>query len=856
MNKGGRVTHTFITALFVLICAPMADSAGEIVTGGEIPLSLSDTTEADAEQFNVEYVQIRLEIEPNDHLIRGQMRIQARTVEHVQPTGQGHFQFVLPAQGLTLRHAEIILGANTLPVSLAIIDKIDSVELVNPTDSTSVEVISGQSFLLSVEFEIHAGLITFPLGINSGPWSSVRSRDIFKNRNWLPFPIGFSDQFSGEMRINVPEAWTTLTAGQAVPSPSGSDRRTIVSYLDSTSVFTDFAFAAYSTFESDFHAVAVQSDSSFVAGLNTVFMFLERFGGHTPELFTDADSTSSGSGNGVKTVPKSKYITLPSRNHVSALAPDVYIIPDPNRRDPANSFLPEQSYARIGITEWINFNIRFSAESDLWLYSALTSYLTAEYIRETQGNLVYTSYMWSQRDTYFGSENGSRTILDPKKYLPPSEDGYSNQEVAGNAEYNSRFVEARGVWVLRMLADRVGRDKFSAALNAFVRLSQIGPVGTEDFLAVLEDASSQSLGIFFEAWIYGPGHPRIEYSYTVQASQDFINVEISQAREQSSTVEYFEVDAQVQVSSLSGVDSVNVQLRGPDTHIAVPVSLRPQFVLFDPNARILYEPASPLSTELLISGLRRSTSEAGSMAMLRRLRNRRIESAHLLGLRSVLTKPVSNEIRARTVEILGFAAPSSAAMRDLVAAAESESPIIRAAALRGLSRFSGSPEARTLALSAANSSQNPLVLAAAVESLVRVDSTLSLPVLQSAMVTDSANDYVRREAIKTLMRSGIDFDEKWNLLRPLLSDDTNPETRRLALASSGPFMRQSEIRLELLARWPRTSELERRILLDHFEILISPDELTSDEARELELWLFAEPETDVRRRLEQYIPIR
>ncbi len=823
MNERGRVTQTFISALFVLSCAQISDSTAAATASDVFEQHHTEASQAAVQTLDVEHLRLQLEILPNENLIHGQLHIQVRATDGT-------------------------------PV---IFKNSEHYDLVIDSDSAFVESDDEQSFLYAAEFDLRAGMVSFPLGIESGAWISVRSRELFKNRRWLPFSIDSNDQFSAEIRISVPEDWVVMTTGQPGPSLTGSDRLMNIAYFDSTSVVTDLAFAAFSTSQSDIRIVSAESDSSFFAGLKDVTAFLSRFAGQKQELSTEVDSSFSRRGEAENTNRKSRYLTSANQNQISALAANLVFIPEPNRRDPANHLLPELLYARIAAAEWVNLNIRFADFTDLWLYPALSAYLTGEYIREAQGSREYATYMWNQRDTYFLSEYGSRTVLDSRKQTRPNENGTNDPIVASrDAPDDTRLVEARGVWVLRMLADRVGRDIFLLALKTFVELSQTKPVGTDNFQSALDIASGESLGTFFDAWVYGPGHPGIDFTYTVEASQDAINVDVSQTGDETAFEDYYEVDAELLVSSLSGVDSVNVRLRGPLEHITVPVSLRPQFVLFDPSAKILYEPTSRLSTDLLVSGLRRSTGEAGRLAMLHQLKGRRIEPAHLLGLRSVLSTSLSDEIRALTVEIIGFAAPSRAAMLDLLAAAESESPILRAAALKGLSHFDGFPEARSLALQAANRSQNPLVLAAAVESLVQLDSTLSLPVLQAAMVTDSENDYVRREAVKTLMYSSIDLAQKWKMIRPLLSHATHPETRRAALSVSDLFVDQTEIRKELLRRWPRASALERRMLLDSFERLIPPDELSSEDIEELQSWLLAEPETDARKRLREYIPIR
>ena len=73
----------------------------------------------------------------------------------------------------------------------------------------------------------------------------------------------------------------------------------------------------------------------------------------------------------------------------------------------------------------------------------------------------------------------------------------------------NRLVYQKGGWTLHMLRGRLGTETFWAGIRDYYRRYRDGNVSTDDFRRVMEEASGQDLGWFFQQWLKRPGSPEV-----------------------------------------------------------------------------------------------------------------------------------------------------------------------------------------------------------------------------------------------------------------------------------------------------------------------------------------------------------
>jgi hypothetical protein len=144
-----------------------------------------------------------------------------------------------------------------------------------------------------------------------------------------------------------------------------------------------------------------------------------------------------------------------------------------------------------------------------WLMEAVANYAALERLAKRRGRPALDEVM-----LYYESElnhqlvNG-RTV----EAMGPVDMGGRLRE----SEYPDSWrviTYDKGSWILHMLHQRLGDDKFSALLKAMVTRFKDKPITNEDFRELASTFTSKtdpdsSLELFFDAWVYGTGIPKL-----------------------------------------------------------------------------------------------------------------------------------------------------------------------------------------------------------------------------------------------------------------------------------------------------------------------------------------------------------
>ena len=133
--------------------------------------------------------------------------------------------------------------------------------------------------------------------------------------------------------------------------------------------------------------------------------------------------------------------------------------------------------------------------ADLWLNEGFATYCEVLWWEEKYGPQGHDAYARWIMDLYL--EYGQRHPL----YDPPWFDlfGVTTYEKGGS--------------VMHMLRQVLGDSIFFAGLNTYAWRNANEAVITDDFQDVMEEVAGQDLDWFFDAWIYGPGHPHYEIGW-------------------------------------------------------------------------------------------------------------------------------------------------------------------------------------------------------------------------------------------------------------------------------------------------------------------------------------------------------
>jgi len=143
--------------------------------------------------------------------------------------------------------------------------------------------------------------------------------------------------------------------------------------------------------------------------------------------------------------------------------------------------------------QWFGDMITCDIWPEIWMNEGFASYCEALWAEHNWGFEGYRSYM-----------NNSNHVTDPSGPIYDPDELFS-----GNTVYN------KGSWVLHMLRGVMGDMAFFAGIHAYATdpRYQYGTITTREFQAVMEEFYGDSLGWYFDEWLWGMNRPFYAYSW-------------------------------------------------------------------------------------------------------------------------------------------------------------------------------------------------------------------------------------------------------------------------------------------------------------------------------------------------------
>lgn len=226
--------------------------------------------------------------------------------------------------------------------------------------------------------------------------------------------------------------------------------------------------------------------------------------------------------------------------------------------------------------QWFGDSVTQSTWSDLWLSEGFATYFAALFIRKTEGEDAFRTYMARARETYLGNANGTRAPLhdteteDLMRLLNPN-------------NYQ------KGAWILHMLRMEMGDAHFFGGIKQYYEQHKNDTASSEDLRIALEKVSRRNLKPFFTSWVYGSGHPRYSLSWRWNRRTKRLRLTLRQIQTQTA----FSNNVPVTITTNRGRQVLTLKPVQKETKHEVRLSAAPTEVQLDPDNQILKEVIEP-----------------------------------------------------------------------------------------------------------------------------------------------------------------------------------------------------------------------------------------------------------------------
>jgi aminopeptidase N len=212
----------------------------------------------------------------------------------------------------------------------------------------------------------------------------------------------------------------------------------------------------------------------------------------------------------------------------------------------------------------------------LWLSEGFATYLTDLYTEAKHGREAMKAFMAKEKDQVLAFHKSrpnaaivDTTVTDPNELL------------------NANSYQ-KGAWVLHMLRYTVGDEAFREGLKRFYETYRNGNAVTDDFQRIMEEVSGQNLGWFFEQWVYQPGFPVLDVTWTYDKSAKTLTVVVEQVQKGKEALR-LPLELLIEKAGKGGDRLELLQIDDREEHFTIQLDEEPAAVVVDPNAWLLME---------------------------------------------------------------------------------------------------------------------------------------------------------------------------------------------------------------------------------------------------------------------------
>lgn len=410
--------------------------------------------------------------------------------------------------------------------------------------------------------------------------------------------------------------------------------------------------------------------------------------------------------------------------------------------------------------QWFGDLVTCRSWEHTWLNEGFADYMTALWLRHAHGPDEFAwevddlrrAYMTEDRDRY-------RRPIATKRYADP-------------IQLFDAHTYDKGALVLRMVHDLVGEETWWRAVREYLARFAFRTVTTADFQQVAEEVSGIPLGLLFEQYVYGAGHPELSVRWEWRPQERMVRLAVEQTQSLTEETGFFSYPVEIGLVGENGMEVRRVQLE--PRHIQdldIPAGERPRTVVFDPHAWLLatvdfdkplaewtaqLEAADGLAMKL--EALRALGEKGGGMA--------KGEAEAVLG-KALREEPFrgARQVAAQSLAKLG----TDAALAELKAGLGDREGRVRTETLKALGSFPRHRELVPLLTRALEQEEGTYARAAAAEALGHFEKSRKevVPALVRAFSQKSHGDAIAGAAVKALADLGAPqaYDQAVRLAR-------------------------------------------------------------------------------------------
>jgi aminopeptidase N len=424
--------------------------------------------------------------------------------------------------------------------------------------------------------------------------------------------------------------------------------------------------------------------------------------------------------------------------------------------------------------QWFGDLVTCKDWGDIWLNESFATFFEMLYMEHLDGEGAYDRERDGNLRAYVSESRSYKRPLSTHRYADK------------NALFD-RHTYPKGGLILHMLRRELGDAELFRGLHRYLEVNAYQPVDAHDLSKAIEDATGHNVDGFFEQWIYKPGHPVLEGSWSWDNTGKAVVVHIKQVQDQSDGTPLYTAPLAIGViraGASTPFERTMFTLSEADQEFRLPMSASPDAVLIDPGHDLLKELKFQWRDSELPAVLQYAPNVVDRRDAANKLSSGTMSDATIRLFQDVIAGEKDDEQAAMMLGTLG-----NVRREDLrgpfLAQAKLSQPNRKAAALTALGKLPKTAETiRVVRAAAMSDTEEYRVVSAAIRALGALDAAGNLEVFRHQISQPSVRDTLANAVVNALAT------EKPNGCAPILLEAIKPphssflrETAVEALAS-------------------------------------------------------------------------
>jgi len=413
-----------------------------------------------------------------------------------------------------------------------------------------------------------------------------------------------------------------------------------------------------------------------------------------------------------------------------------------------------------------------------------------------EGFATFFSRLYRAHD--LGSDNGDYIRLNEIRAYQGNDK--RNRRPTVHYEYSvpmqlfDSHVYAKGSLILNMLRDVLGEEGFWRSIRHYTRENRMKNVETTDLKKAIEEITGKNLDWFFKQWVYEPGYPEYDVSWSYNQRTQNLRLHVLQTQDRKKT-DFFKMPVHILVDN-GETSEHTIWVEDADTVFDLPCSFRPKMVIFNTGMRI----PCKLKMRKSVADLKYQLQNASNIID-------RIWAAHeLSGKKGRKVVEYMLLDAAKTDSFWGVRKEAAIAFGklkpkikfdDYVWINDEHDSRVKRALIGALRNYKGDTGVSSFLQSVIRADTNYYVIADAFKTLVSVDSSSAKQYVEGLLNTESHNDTIRKSAL--VYFSTVKTDKNYKRLQTLGSyGGMTWESRPSAIKELGAYVKTRPETVELL----------------------------------------------------------